>query len=79
MSDSSTTNLALAVRVQGEWHSVEDQTEIGVQCEGCGAAFQDDNSPGLTLAEGAELMHFRCGTCKAFYPVVSVSEHKVVF
>ena len=78
---NSTTKLAPAIRVQGEWHSVEDMTDIGVQCEDCGAAFQDDDSPGLALAETADLtpMHFRCGSCKAFYPVQLVPEHRVSF
>ena len=76
---NSTTKLAPAIRVQGEWHSVEDMTDIGAQCDDCGAAFQDDDSPGLALSEGSELMHFRCGSCRAFYPVVSMPEHRVSF
>ena len=77
--EDSTSELVMAIRVQGEWHSVEDMTDIGIQCEDCGAAFQDDDSPGLALSEGSELMRFRCGSCKAFYPVVSMPEHRVSF
>lgn len=80
--EDSNTELVLAVKVQEhdgryvEYHHVdEDMTDLGIQCLGCGSAFQDDESPGLAIVD---LPHARAKLLRGHpetYPTPDTDKH----
>ena len=69
-SPESFEDLSVYVRREEGWFQLDADGTLGQQCDGCGAAFQDDASPGITLAALHHVLAV-CLTCGAKYPALN--------